>query len=593
MKRMFIYVISLFIVLILFGCKTSNNISSNDERWADLVVYGTIYTAEDENDSIAEAFAVKDGKYICVGNKEDVKQFIKEGKTEIIDKTGYGLIIPGCTEGHSHYFGVYGVGLQFPCFKCSYQEMLDTLKNEVNKNNIKQFVSFGWDSYELIDKAESGYNFAEEIENIAPNIPVVLMDGSGHSAVCNTTALKQAGLLENPNVRGGEIFLDTNGNPSGYVNDQAIAYILDKNIDKPLTEEQYENACLSAMNMLLKFGYTNALDAYTNQYDSVSVYKALKKMDDSRKLTMNVAACYNLRSYDADSYKDKVDEVVNIVNNYSSSHFNPAYIKLFVDGVVESGTGWISKEYNNVPKGKEHGNIIWNQDELNAITSYANSKKILIHSHSYGDAACKSAIDAYIYSNSINNNEFRNCLAHVRNVQIDDIVRAADNKIPVSENLIWHTDFNDNKPNEKAIKDVIVGIVGEELYYDGYPMKTLLDNDVIMSSSTDAPAAEYVEGNILNVIEIATTGISPNENKKAFSPDELISVKDALKSLTINGAWQLGLENERGSIKIGKYADFVILDTNFLDYEGEQLRTIHNTKILNTYFEGKAVYSAQ
>ena len=84
MKRMFIHVISLFIVLILFGCKTSNNISSNDEEWADLVVYGTIYTAEDENDSIAEAFAVKDGKYICVGNKEDVKQFIEEGKTEII-----------------------------------------------------------------------------------------------------------------------------------------------------------------------------------------------------------------------------------------------------------------------------------------------------------------------------------------------------------------------------------------------------------------------------------------------------------------------------------------------------------------------------
>ena len=98
---------------------------------------------------------------------------------------------------------------------------------------------------------------------------------------------------------------------------------------------------------------------------------------------------------------------------------------------------------------------------------------------------------------------------------------------------------------------------------------------------------------ILNVIEVATTGKAYNNDAEPFAVQELLSVKEALKALTIDGAWLLGLENERGSIKVGKYADFVVLDKNFLHFEGEDLSTIHNAKILNTYFEGEKVYTSK
>ena len=130
------------------------------------------------------------------------------------------------------------------------------------------------------------------------------------------------------------------------------------------------------------------------------------------------------------------------------------------------------------------------------------------------------------------------------------------------------------------------------MYYSGYPMKSLMANGVIMSSSTDAPAAEYVEGSIMNVLEVAVTGITPGDGAQPFAVNELLTVREGLKALSINGAWQLGLEKDRGSIKVGKCADFVILDKNILDYQGEELRTIGKTKILNTYFEGENVYSA-
>ena len=581
------------LIICLLAISLSACVGDTDTKTADLVVFGTIYTAEEENDGLAEAFAVKDGKYIYVGDKEGAERYIQEGKTEVIDRAGEGLIIPGCTEGHSHYFDGTGLNSQLPGSGRSYEEVLNILEEQVKNNNIEQFVSFGWNPYELTEKIADGNNFAEEIESIAPGIPVVLIDGSGHSAFCNTTALKNAGILDNPEVRGGEVGLDKDGKPSGYVSDQAVYYVTDKVISKPLTDEQYKNACIYGMNKLLELGYTNVLDAFTNMYHPTGLYEAIKKMDDDGELKINIAGCYNIKSYDAGIYQTRVDEVVDIVDEYSSTHFNPAYIKLFLDGVVESGTGWIIDEYNYAEEGKEHGNIIWNQKELNSLVQYANQKGILIHSHTYGDAACKSALDAYIASNKANGDQFRNSLGHVRNIKAEDILKAAEYKIPVAENLIWHTDYNDDDPEQLQTKQYILSYVPEDMYYNGYPMKSLVDQGVIVSSSTDAPAAQFIEGSIMNVLEVAVTGITPGDDAQTFAADELLTVREGLKALTINGAWQLGLEKERGSVKVGKYADFVILDKNILNYKDEELRTIGNTKILNTYFEGNNVYSAQ
>ena len=571
----------------------SSGFSWNNDKEADMVVYGTIYTAEDENNGMAEAFAVKDGKYVYVGDKEGAKAFIKNGKTEVIDRTGQGLIIPGCTEGHGHYFSGSGLNTQLPGCKCNYNEVLKILKEQVETKGIKQFVSFGWNAYELNEQRKAGFNFAEEIEAVAPGIPVVLIDNSGHGAVCNTTALKMAGILENPVVRGGKIELDSNGKPSGYIGDQVVYYVLEKTIRRPLSDQQYKNACVYAVNRLHELGYTNALDAFSNMYDPTALFEAIKKMDDDGELKINVASCYTIHSFDADNYQAKVDEVVDIAKNYSGSHFNPGYIKLFSDGVVEAGTGWIFGEYKHAQPGKEHGNIIWTQDELNKLVHYANSKGITVHTHAYGDAACNAIINAYIDSNKADNTQYRNCLAHVRNIKKEDAIRAAQNKLTVAANLIWHTDFNENIPAEMEIRNDMIANIGEEMFYGGYPMKSLLDDGVIVSSSTDAPAAESVVGSIVNILEVAATGIEPHKNAKPFAEKELISVREGLKALTINGAYQLGLEKERGSVKVGKYADFVILDKNILDYKGEQLRTIGDTKILNTYFEGENVYTAK
>ena len=573
--------------------ENSQTVNAKDAsaKFADLVVLGTVFTAEDGNNGLAESFAVKDGRYIYVGSKDGVKPFIKEGETKVIDMNGEGLVIPGCTEGHGHYFGVYGVMSQFPCANCTYKEMLNALKEQV-ASGAKQFGTFGWNGSELRDRKAAGDNFAEEIESIAPGIPVVLIDNTGHNAVCNTTVLRKLGLLENPKLRGGEIGLDKEGKPNGHVSDQAVGYVFENSINGILTAEQFQNACKVAQDMLLPMGYTNAFDAYLNQFDETEAYNALKTLDDKGELKLNVAACYNIKSCDADVYKEKVDRVSTIAEAYKSEHFNPRFIKLFADGVTEEGTGWMLKEYRNARKGKEHGNIIWSPEELKNIVTYANSKGILIHTHSYGDAACNATLDAYIASNEKNAGEYRNCLGHVRNIEKKDLIRAAENRIPIAANLIWHTDYDNNIPQQLKFKMHLIELMSVNTYYSGYPMKSLVKNGVIVSSSTDAPAAMTTKGTAMNVLQVAVTGAAPNDNAQPFATNELLTIEEGLKALTINGAWQLGLEKERGSIKVGKYADFVILDKNILAYKKEQYNTIGDTKVLNTYFEGENVYSA-
>lgn len=559
---------------------------------ADTVVYGTIFTAEKENAGLAEAFAVKDGKFVYVGDRSGVKAYIKKGVTKLIDNTGKGLIIPACTEGHGHFVGIDALMKMLPGLNYNYDQLLAELKAEMNsKDKPKYFLSWGLDYMKFMLEIDPDKSYAEEIEAIAPGVPVVFIDSCGHQALCNTTALKKAGFLDGKEIKGGVMLRNKKGEPSGWINDILVPYVLANSLDLSTIEQStFEQACKNAVNTLHKRGFTNYFDAYINFLSDDAFLASIKKLDEAGELGANIGSCHAIRRFDFDVYKEKIDNVKLLAEKYQSKHFDPFNIKLFADGVVEAGTGWIFGEYPNAEKGKEHGNIEWSQEELNQIVKYANSKGILVHTHAFGDAAVNAVINAYINANDELMANYRNTLAHVRNITEEDKQRAAKNEIYISENLIWHC--NDTPDDDKfdAEFELFNSRTPEGMYEAGYPMKSLTDLGIVVSSSTDAPCAEAIEGNIMNIIEVATTGMDPSVKTRPFTPKELLTVREALECLTINGARQMGIADKSGSIKTGKNADFVILDTNFLDYKGAKLRTIHNVKIKNLYFEGKNVY---
>lgn len=580
---------------------------------ADLIVYGKTFTAEKEGDGLCEAFAVKDGKYIYTGNRDGAAEYIDEERTKIIDITGKGLIIPGCTEGHGHFIGIDALSRMMPGYFMHYEELLDLIREKMAaKEKTEYFLSWGLDYQTFMGMTGGDKNFAEEIESAAPGIPVVLIDASGHQALCNQTALKMAGIDNGKKVRGGNVYLTSSGVPNGIISDEVVPYVIERTIDlSKVDSEIYRTACSNAVDTLHGRGFTNYFDAYINCMGGSIWYPYLKGMDDSGELKINVTTSYTIRSYEAEKYREITDYMIEEGNKYRTTHFNPLVLKLFSDGVVEARTGWTIGKYPGAKPGQEHGNIVWSPDELKEIAAYANSKGIPIHTHTFGDGACRAVIDAYINAEEKSGKKLHNTLAHVRNITDEDIHRCAEHDIGIAGNLIWHCmDISalNKKPGSsksnflskiyKAVEgwiklNIIKSYFPRGIFESGYPMKSLIDSGITVSSSTDAPCAEFLKGNIQNIIEVAVTGIAPGDETRPYNEGELLSIREVLNCLTIDGARQLGIDDRCGSIKVGKNADFIIMDTDFLDYSGADLRTIHNTKIQSVYFEGKEVYKAK
>ncbi len=601
MKRL---IMPLVIIGLLISGMCSCNSSYNEV--ADLVVKGTIYTAEKENNGEASAFAVKDGKYIYVGDEQGINKYIKEGKTQVINNNG-GLVIPGATEGHGHFLGIDSLVKKLPCYYSQYEDIKKELKEYVKQiPTPKFFVSWGLD-YQKYVSGQDGWdhtmNYAKELDELDPlckSMPIILIDNGGHQALCNGYALKNAGLIDEDykiinKVRGGNIY-ETTLEPktvSGWVGDEIVMYVIGKNVDFSVYgDDFFIDSTRNTIKELHSRGFTNYLDAYINVFTEDGFHKILNSLDTNHELTINISTFSTVRSYEDNEYENKISLIKDLADQYHSEHFDPYNVKLFADGVVEAFTGWMIDEYpfHELLGTNNHGNQVWSQEELNKLVLASNQKGLNVHTHTFGDAACRATIDAYINAENITNTHYLNTLAHVRNIRRVDIEKAAKHNIGMASNLIWHT--QGNPPEDYAVTSALMGaLYPEGSYFTGYPMRSLLDAGVLVSSSTDAPCGEAIKGTIQNIIEVATTGIAPTYDYHVFNPDELITVREVLDCLTINGAKQLGIDNKCGSIKVGKNADFVVLDKNFLNYvEYEDLKTIHESKIEYVYFEGNKVY---
>lgn len=589
----------------LAGCKPKNNPTPPSTE-ADLVVYGKVFTA-DKTESIAEAFAVKDGKFVGVGTKADMAKYIKEGKTEVVDYTGKGLVIPGCTEGHGHFIGLDGIARMMPGYKQPYSMLVGSIIRDKMTTNPGPFLSFGWANLEV--KKISTNNYAMEIEAVSDGNPVVLLDEGGHNALCNRTALKKAGLINDQGeiikeVRGGDIVAIQNPDgtasniASGYVTDEVVLYVIEHALGALLTDAQYLDACKLGMQELNKRGFTSFLDAMINGLDNGLAYKYLNMLDERKELTVNIAGYYAIRSYNwgmpkggslPESVIKRIDYVSDLNKNYTKGHVQANGIKLFADGVTDSGTGWISSEYltPGLPEDKKHGNIIWQQDELNSIIAAVNARGLSVQTHAFGDKACEAVIDAYISSPTANLLKVRNSLTHVRNISDADKARCARHNIGIAANLIWHIG------SKGEYLDHYLSLMPADLYWNGIPMKSLLTAGVPVSSSTDAPCGEDVLGTVVNIIGVSVTGQAPIQLDVApFNAKELLTVSEAIKVLTVGGASSLGIEQDHGSIETGKYADFVVLDQDILELEKQnKQQDIFKTNVESTWFEGRKVYS--
>ena len=564
------------VICVIIGTCT---LASCQKIVADLVVYGKIFTSEKKN-QIVEAFAVKDGKYIYVGDKKGAATFIKRGKTEVVDYTGKGLVVPGCGNGHAHYLSAYAVE-SFGTI-IDREDSVDKFLTEIVPAAVKKAKStgakavygMGWNTSEFMKNMPNRH----QLDDICNDIPMFFADEENHKALVNTALLVKSGIMdENGNVlkseiRGGEIDFGADGTPTGYLKEQAQNYVRSFLDNKSLYSVDMAKADLAKVEQtLLSKGYTMYLDGFSTYLFNDTCYKAAQHFDNVGNMHFILGTTYEIESWmDVDSALAKAHDA----KKYESAHVKPNWIKLFMDGTVETGTGFIEPLYNDGHQGIPN----WSEEELTNITRKANSNGLTMHVHVMGNKGVNRVVNSLINGGK---DEMRNTLVHVYSVNQSDYKRMADHNIYVTEGMLWHH-ADDNLQQE------LLKILPKELNTRGYPMKSYFDNGVTASSHSDFPALSGSPDDPFGIMEIMLTGVYYPENSKAWWTEELLTREQALTALTINVAKQMFLENERGSISKGKFADFLLVNKDVLSCP---VTEIHTAKPAATYFEGKKVFS--
>lgn len=567
-KKTLLPIILLISSFIVTGCSKSNN-------YADTVITGTIYTSE-AGKKIVSAIAVKNGVYQYVGDEEGVKAFIGDN-TEVINLEN-GMAMPSFFEAHAHtakggLLKLYQVQLYSGK---SVDDYANNIRDFYEKNkNVTVLRGRGWNNgYAPVTGPTK-----DVLDSITSEIPIVMTSEDGHAVWVNSKAMEISGVnADTPDVEGGVIERDpVTKEPTGTFREKAADLITQKIPDFGVDE--YKNAILAYQDEVLSYGITSVFEPGINTVGpSDNFFTALNELDKNNELKLNFFVGYSL--YNTDDPKEKFDKISQLRKDVNGNKFKMTTLKIFADGVVEGKTAYLLDDYAS-DKGFK-GYKLWEQDSLNDVYLNAQKLGLQIHVHSIGDAATRQVIDAFQYlKDTTGETNKRHAITHLQLVNKDDIKRMGELNIVAVTNPYWF--FKE----DGYYYELELPYLGERAEHE-YPMKDLFDAGCVVSVASDYPVT--VPPRPLDGIQVGATRMNlQGEADTLFGADQIVSVEQMIDCATINGAYQNFAEESLGSIKVGKKADFIILDNNILEINPIE---ITKTKVLKTYSDGKLVYEA-
>lgn len=580
-----------------------NKKSYNSKR--KIFINGVIYSI-DRTSNVYEAMAIDDGIIIALGNNEEISNYYTD-ETEIIDLKSR-ILIPGFINAN-----------------CQIPERLIIKKDELslfNVSNIKNYLKLiqsyidshpeeeiiygvGWKNSVFEGEDEDFYSYAEVIkgpnkkwlEKIKTDKPIILKSFDGHTLWLNDNAFKYFKITKDTKVPiGGKIELDEQGELWGTLKENATSLVNTENTKckKKYKENEYLNTFIKYQNTLHSYGVTTI--GLIDTEGLKLPFELYKKLETKQKLNLRIVQGITIKP-EKICKKTIYEQMHELKRNrilYNTKLFNISIAKFFADGIIENMTAYLFKTYElfNENDTSDNGMFLWDEREFKEAIKMANRLEFNVFIHAVGDLACKLAIDGLQYSSENNINKgYRNSLINIDLITRYYIRRMKSLKINSIIYPFWFYKDVSSDRNE-------VLAIGEERAHRQYPLKSLIDGDVITAGCSDNETLE--KSNPLKAIECSTlrnlydfipSGYPEKVNMKdiryRLNPNERISVIESVKMFTINAAYVLGKEKEIGSLEIGKKADFIVLDKDMFTIK---LLDIESINIERTYFDGKLVY---
>ena len=524
-----------------------------------------IFTS-DKKHPMASALVVKDGRFVYVGDEAGLSDY--EG--EVTDLEGR-FILPALIDSHVHVttsvaFEYTDLGVNITC--TSKKDALDFMVEYIRNNPGLKRYRF------MVERAQlNGEDFTkEDLDAICPDSELILLEGEVHSNWVNSRILSAHGITdETPDpVPGLAYFVRKDGHLTGNSYETASWPLLFDSVND-LTDEQIDTAVSRWINFSVKAGVSTVFDAGFPEHNEVNerIYAHLRDLDKQGRLPVYIEGCYVLTQ--PGKIKEALEGVKRFRNEFTTDHMKVNTLKIFMDGTLKIETAAMVTPY--VDTGAT-GATALNVQEIAGILRELNEAGLDLHVHTVGEAASRVVLDGVELARKELGDDYRvkvTC-AHLWVQDDADLDRFA--KLGVIANFTpwWHSGNIGGNPSA-----FWATLIGEKRASQMYRCKTLWDSGALVTWSSD----EVFYGDFKNwspylAMEVGMTRwinektrFSEEERTVTEFPpaSEKMSIEEMILGYTINPAKQLGVEAFRGSIEVGKDADFLVFDNDLLTAE--------------------------
>lgn len=561
--------LSLGLVVSVWSCREDNNI--------EMIISNANMYAVDTTYADATAIAISEGKIYAIGSNDEMMKLAGPA-TQVIDAQNQ-FLMPGFIEGHGHYSGLgYSlINLNFLTSK-SWEEIVTKVGQRAKEMPAGDWIigrgwhQEKWDSIPL--QNIYNYPFHYSLSEVSPDHPVVLYHASGHSLYANKKAMELVGITkETPNPVGGEIVRDKNGEAIGVFEERAMTSFKQKyqEYEQSLSKQKVDSVWYEAIKLAeqecLKKGITSFQDAG-------STFKELEKYEQLALNRQMQVRLWAMVRHPANELEGKVGKYKK--SRVGGSFYTCNAIKSEVDGALGAFGAWLLESYSDKPgfKGQNTTDIY----DVKKIADMAIENDMQFCVHAIGDRANRVVLDIYegVMTAHPNKKDLRWRIEHAQHLNPDDIPRFAKFGIIASMQGIHCT-------SDAPFVEKRLGM--ERAKLGAYAWRSLLDNGVIIANGTDAPVED------VDPIKSFYASVTRKREDTgfAFFTEQSMTRQEAIYSYTLGNAFAAFEDDFKGSIRVGKVADFVILSQDLIMCSDDD---VLKTKVLYTITDGKVRYTA-
>lgn len=529
--------------------------SCHSQQEADLIITNTTIYTVDEEFSVQEAMAVKEGKILAVGTDRAIRQAYRADQVISLDGK---YVYPGFIDAHCHFLN-YGRNLQHADLTGtgSFEEILEILQGHHKKHPSSWIIGRGWDQNDWPVKEPPT---RKELDRLFPDTPVLITRIDGHAALANRKALEMAGITGKTEVDGGEV-ITRNGVPTGVLIDNAIS-LVSRMLPRPGKEET-ARALLNAQEDCLAVGLTSVHEAGLGREE----VETIDSLQNAGKLKMRIYVMLNPSEVNFDRFIRR--------GPYQTDRLNVRSIKLFCDGALGSRGALLLEPYSDDPG--NHGLLVSDIHELERLCREAYKYNYQVCTHAIGDSANRLMLN--LYGKILEGpNDRRWRIEHAQIIHPEDFdlfgkyhIIPSIQTTHATSDMYWAEDR-----------------LGPERMKGAYAFKQLLEQNGWLPNGSDFPV-EHINplfGFYAGVARKDHEGYPP----EGFQTENALTREQALRAMTVWAAKAAFEEDKKGSLVPGKWADFVVLDQDLMN---TPIDSTWQARVLMTWIAGEQVFSAE